>query len=350
MGEFFFEYGLFAAKALTLCLAIIVTVICIIAAAASKNQSKDNLEIEKINDTFEEYEEILEAELLTKEELKAQSKQKKKEDKEKRKAEKKRLKEGDDTPEKGRLFVLRFEGDMQASEVEHLRESITAILTIAKPEDTVLAILESAGGLVHNYGLAASQLARIRAKNIHLIAAVDLVAASGGYMMACVANEIIAAPFAVIGSIGVLGQVTNFNRLLTKNYVDVEEHTSGEFKRTLTMLGKNTDAQREKFKSELQETHELFKSFVHSYRPKLDIETVSTGEHWYGHKALDLQLIDDIKTSDDFLLEKSKDYDIYEISYTTQETIRDKLSSLLENMSVNIFGRLYQKFGSKIIT
>ncbi len=311
---------------------------------------QESIEIEKINDKFDNMREALESEILSTEELKVLKKQKKqteKEDKKKEKLEAKALKnkrkQNDEqdaqacTTARPRLFVLRFIGDVEASEVHHLREAITAVLTIATPSDEVFVILESGGGYVHNYGLGASQLQRIRDRNIPLTVGVDLVAASGGYLMAVVANKIVAAPFAIIGSIGVLAQLPNFNRLLEKYDVDIEQHTAGEYKTTLTMLGKNTDKDRKKFQQELEDTHVLFKKFVSEHRPILDIQKIATGEHWYGSEALYLGLIDEIITSDDYLLNKSENTDIYEVSYVITETFKDKISHLFEFATKGFF-------------
>ena len=223
------------------------------------------------------------------------------------------------------MFVIKFEGDLHASEVDELRESITAALTIAQEGDEILVILESCGGVVQNYGLGASQL-----QKINLTVAVDLVAASGGYMMASVADKIIAAPFAVIGSVGVLAQIPNFNKLLEKHDVDIEQHTAGEYKTTLTMLGKNTDKARAKFKEELEDTHTLFKNFVSSNRSVVEIDKIATGEYWYGTQALDLKLIDKVSTSDSYILDNLENKDIYQISHEYPESFKDKLSSVLE--------------------
>jgi serine protease SohB len=194
-----------------------------------------------------------------------------------------------DTRARPRVFVIHFRGDIKATAVASLREEVTAVLTSATPADEVLVCLENAGGLVHEHGLAASQLLRIKEKKIPLIVAVDKVAASGGYLMACVANRIIAAPFAVVGSIGVLAQLPNFHRLLDKHGIDFEQVKAGEFKRTLTLFGKNTEKERAKLKEEIEDTHQLFKNFVSQHRPDLDMTRVATGEHWYGARALELK-------------------------------------------------------------
>lgn len=225
-----------------------------------------------------------------------------------------------------RIFVLDFKGDVQASAVAQLREEITLILSTAVVDkDKVILRLESPGGLVHGYGLAAAQLQRLRDAGIHLTICVDKVAASGGYMMACLANHIISAPFAVLGSIGVVAQVPNFNRLLKEHHIDFEQFTAGEYKRTVTMFGENSDEAKAKFKEELQQTHQLFKHFVEKYRPQLDIAQVSTGEHWYGQDALDLKLVDELATSDDYILNLIEQHDVYLLHSRTKPTLGEKL-------------------------
>lgn len=338
MSEFLIEFGLFAAKAAVLIVLIFGVMALFASAIASKNRNKpkETLEIENLNDKFDETKESLEEEILDPFQLKKYRKEKKLAEKLEKKKQKQRAKNKEQEEEKSRLFVVRFDGDMHASEVENLRECITAIISVATPEDEVCVILNSPGGLVHHYGLAASQLTRLREKSIPLTVAVDLVAASGGYMMACVANKIIAAPFAVVGSIGVLAELPNFHRFLDKHHVDIEHHTAGEYKSTLTMLAKNTDKMRHKFKEELEETHRLFKRFVKDYRENLDIDAIATGEHWYGTDALEKNLIDKIQTSDDYLLEKKEACDIYEISFTVSETLPEKIRAAFESTAKSI--------------
>ncbi|MCL4126192.1 UNVERIFIED_CONTAM: hypothetical protein GTU68_013852 [Idotea baltica] len=225
---------------------------------------------------------------------------------------------------KPKLFVLEFDGDIKATEVSTMRDEVTALLSVAEPQDEVLMKLDNSGGIVHEHGLAASQLQRIKDAKLNFTVSVDKVAASGGYMMACVADKIVAAPFAILGSIGVLAQLPNFNRLLDKAGVDFEQHTAGEYKRTVTMFGKNTDKEREKLKIDLQETHTLFRDFVAEHRPKLDMEKVATGEHWYGTQALELNLVDEIKTSDEFLIDALDSYDIYQIEMQQKKAFQEK--------------------------
>ena len=215
---------------------------------------------------------------------------------------------------KPRLFVLKFKGDIQASAVENLREEVTSILQIRRADDEVLLCLHNSGGYVHTHGLAASQLTRLTNVGVRLTVAIDQVAASGGYMMACVGERIIAAPFAIVGSIGVVAQVPNINRLLKRFDVDVELHTAGDYKRTLTMLGENTEEGRAKFIEELHKTHDLFQDFVRAQRPDLDVNRVATGETWYGTSAMEVGLIDEVKTSDELMLSSVNTHDIYLLS------------------------------------
>ena len=225
-----------------------------------------------------------------------------------------------------KIYVLDFKGDTAASAVEQLREEITLILaTVKAGRDRVVVRLESPGGMVHGYGLAAAQLVRLRNAGFHLTICVDKVAASGGYMMACIGSEIVSAPFAILGSIGVVAQVPNFNRLLKEKNIDFEMYTAGEYKRTVTMFGENTEAGKAKFEEELQQTHVLFKHFVEKYRPQLNVEKVATGEHWYGQDALDLKLIDKLQTSDEYLLSLLPQHDIYAIQTRKKPTLGEKL-------------------------
>lgn len=225
-----------------------------------------------------------------------------------------------------KIYVLDFKGDMAASAVESLREEITLILSTAKAgRDRVIVRLESPGGMVHGYGLAAAQLVRLREAGFHVTICVDKVAASGGYMMACIANEVISAPFAIVGSIGVVAQVPNFNRLLKENNIDFELYTAGQYKRTVTMFGENTEEGKAKFEEELQQTHALFKHFVEKYRPQLNVEKVATGEHWYGQDALDLNLVDKLQTSDEYVLGLLPQHDVYTINTRKKPTLGEKL-------------------------
>ncbi len=235
-------------------------------------------------------------------------------------------------PPRKRIFVLSFSGDMRASAVESLRQEVTAVLAQSRPGDEVLLRLDSSGGVVHGYGLAASQLDRLKQGGVRLVVAIDKVAASGGYMMAAVADEIIAAPFAIVGSIGVVASVPNFRRLLNKASIDVEHLTAGEYKRTLSLVGENTDKGREKFKAQLDETHELFKAFLAAHRPKLDLARVATGEHWYGTQALELGLVDGLGTSDDLLLKASAGTDLYSIAWQRRRSVGDRLGASVAAM------------------
>ena len=253
--------------------------------------------------------------------------------------------------QKPRLFVLDFKGDIRASAVTDLREEITALLSVAKPGDATLVKLESGGGLVTSYGLASSQLERLKSANMNLTVCVDKVAASGGYMMACVADHICAAPFAVLGSIGVVAQVPNFNKVLKKHDVDFREITAGEFKRTVTMFGEITEPGLAKFKDQLEETHVLFKNFVSKHRPALDISKVATGEHWYGTVALELGLCDEITTSDDYLLKRLETHELISIKNHGRKKLAERLSESMAVAARSLMIKLWtdaeeRRFGS----
>ena len=317
MSEFLFSYGLFFAKVVTGLIAL-VFVMAIVAGSRDKKEEGLKLKITHLNKKIQDLKNTLLENLMDKKALKKHLKEQEKKDKQAQKGK---------TPNapKSKLFVLEFDGDIQATEVETMRDEITAILSVAEPQDEVLLKLENGGGAVHGHGLAASQLQRIKDSKLNLTVSVDMVAASGGYMMACVADKIIAAPFAILGSIGVIAQLPNFNRLLDKAGIDWEQHTAGEFKRTLTMFGKNGEKERAKLKEDLQDTHDLFREFVVEHRSRLDIDKVATGEHWFGKQALELKLVDELITSDEFLMRALDNYEIYEIKMEIRKGLQEKL-------------------------
>jgi len=320
MLEIFLEYGLFLLKVITVLISVIVLISFV--AASKKSTAVEGLEIENLNDKYKGLSDSLNKAVMEKDEWK------KKQKSEKAIAKKNKKKK----TRKPKAYILDFIGDIKASAVPSLREEVTAILDIAKRNDQIVLRLDNHGGVVHEHGLAASQLARIRQKKIHLTVVVDKVAASGGYLMASVANKIYAAPFAILGSIGVIAQLPNFNRLLDNYGVDFEQITAGQYKRNVTMFGKNTDEDREKLKDQLEEIHELFKSSVNEYRPQLDLERVATGEHWYGSKALELGLIDEIKTSDELLIEMAKKYEIFSVKLKVKKPLKKRLLSNIDSL------------------
>jgi len=319
MSQFFIEYGLFLLKVVTIVAAIVV--IIAVAASASRKANQEGLEVESINKKYKSLASALRQAVLNKDQQKKEAKAEKKRDK----AE---AKEVSDRP---RSFVINFKGDLKASAVPSLREEVSAVLDVAKDDDEVIVCLENHGGVVHEHGLAASQLARIRDREIPLTVCVDKVAASGGYLMACVASRIYVAPFAILGSIGVLAQIPNFNRLLDSHGIDFEQVTAGKYKRTVTMFGENTDEDRAKLKEELEDVHALFKAAVSKYRPDLDLDKVATGEHWYGTTALELGLADEIKTSDEFLIERAADRDLYQLTYRIKQPLQKRLMANIDS-------------------
>ncbi|MPQ87152.1 protease SohB [Pseudomonas sp. MAFF 730085] len=337
--DFLAEYASFLAKTVTLVVAILVVLISF-AALRSKGRRKPagQLQVSKLNDFYKGLRERLESSLLDKDQLKALRKSESK-------SEKKNSKKKPEA--KPRVFVLDFDGDIKASATESLRHEITALLSLATAKDEVVLRLESGGGMVHSYGLASSQLARIRQAGVPLTVCIDKVAASGGYMMACIGEKIISAPFAILGSIGVVAQLPNVNRLLKKHDIDFEVLTAGEYKRTLTVFGENTEKGREKFQEDLDITHQLFKKFVSRYRPQLAIDDVATGEVWLGVAALDKQLVDELQTSDEYLATKAKTAEVFHLHYAERKSLQERVglaaSGSVDRVLLTWWSRLTQQ-------
>ena len=310
--EFLSEYGLFLAKAVTF-LVVVVLIVGVVASAGQKtNPSK--IKVTHLNKKYDLLKKHLQEAVLDKKELKKLAK-----------AEKKSQKEADKDAPKEKVYVLNFNGDIKASQSEQMKDEITALLSLGEGIGEVVVNVESGGGMVHQYGFAASQLERIKQAGMPLTVCVDKVAASGGYMMAVVADKIVAAPFAILGSIGVIAQLPNFNKLLKKNDIDFEVHTAGEYKRTLTVFGENTDKAREKFREDLADVHVMFKEFVGDRRPSVNVEKVANGDVWYGQKALEVNLVDELKTSDEYLQLRCNSADVYVISSEKKKNVFEKL-------------------------
>ncbi len=346
--EFIYEYGLFLAQAVTFVAAILVVVAGLVAIGQRQKaeQHEGHIEVRDLNEKYRHISHGIQQVVTEPDALKAELKAERKAEKARAKAAKKtrgKKSRTDDQPQRKRLYVMDFEGDLKASATDHLREEISAVLAQVKEGDEILVKVESPGGLVHGYGLAASQLQRIRDAGVPLIISVDKVAASGGYMMACVATRIVAAPFAVIGSIGVLAQLPNFHRLLKKHDIDFELFTAGEYKRTVTMFGENTDKGRDKFIQELEDTHELFKQFVSSNRPQLDIAKVATGEIWYGQRAVEIGLVDELQTSDALVQQRLPDWDVFEVKFVHKKNWQEKLGLATEGALERAFLKIWQK-------
>lgn len=372
--EFLIEYGLFLAKIVTFVVAVIVVIGFAVASTHRGGaHEKGSIVVTNLNDRFDDMHETLKGVVWDDEELKEEEKQKKKDlkaEKKQGKLDKKQAKKDKKLAEKAeavdegadpvqdesknrkkRVYVLDFDGDVKASETDSLREAITAVLSLAEKQDEVVLKLESPGGMVHGYGLAASQLARITNKGIPLTVCVDKVAASGGYMMACVADKIMAAPFAILGSIGVVAQLPNFHKVLKKYDVDYEIFTAGKYKRTVTMLGENTETGRKKFVEDLEDTHVLFKDFISEHRSQVDLEDVATGEIWFGTRALDKSLIDGIVTSDEYLTSLHPDADILAVEYEFKKSLQEKLgvgvSTAIETTVTNLMSKLSHRYWAK---
>lgn len=352
--EYLIQYGLFLAKAATIVIAIII-VLGAIGASGNKQRKgakKGQIKVTHLNDHFDDMKDTLRHTVLAKDQLKhvhkSEKKQAKLESKEQAKSEKEAArKAGADVPadqeaaektaRKKRVYVLNFTGDIAAEEVSSLREEITAVLSLAESTDEVVLRLESPGGMVHAYGLASSQLLRIKNKQIPLTICVDKVAASGGYMMACLADNLIVAPFAIIGSIGVLVQLPNFHRVLKKNAIDYEIISAGEFKRTLTQFGEITQKGRDKVQEEVETMHGIFKNWIKEHRPSVDIEKVATGETWVGTQAKERYMVDEIRTSDECIVSACETADVYEVEYEIQKSLQDKIGGIFQRTVEKLF-------------
>ena len=335
--DFLIEYGMFLAKALTIIISIGAVLSMVVSASQKTNRGDDNGEIEilPLNIDFEKTKNKLRIATVEESEKKLERKKIKKESKNKN---------AFDAKGKRRVYVVNFEGNIAASAVDNLREEITAILSVANRKDEIVVKLESSGGMVHSYGLASSQLDRIKKAKLKLTICVDKVAASGGYMMACVGDKIIAAPFAIVGSIGVVAQMPNFNKLLKKHDIDFELLTAGEHKRTLTLFGKNTDKGREKFIEELNETHELFKEYVSKRRPNVDINKIASGEIWFGSRAKELSLVDEISTSDEYICSRFNSAKVFEIKFVRKQKLLQRVGGSVEASITRIAEKLWSRF------
>jgi serine protease SohB len=300
----------FAAKGFIVFATIALTTSFLVLLLRRRQPARSRLRVKRLNQQIEALGDALRADLMPKKELRKLLK-----------ARKKARRPGT----KPTVFVLDFKGDLFATAVRNLREEVSAITTVAGERDEVVIRLESAGGAVPHYGLAAAQLLRLRDKAIKVTVCIDRIAASGGYMMACVADKIVAAPFAIIGSIGVVAQVPNLHRFLEKHDVDFQEMTAGEFKRTVSVFGEITEKGRKKFQEELEDTHLLFKEFVKAQRPKLDLDKVSTGEHWLARRGLDLLLVDELRTSDEYLVGRAAEADLYSVAFERARSLRERL-------------------------
>lgn len=332
MTSFLRDYGLFLLELTTLIVAT-AAIVWLIASRLGRRalRTEERLQLRRLDDRYRALTRAVQAEVLSPKQLKGQLKRDKADD------------AARSEKDRRRIYVLAFDGDLRASQVASLRDEVSAVLTVARPQDEVLLRLESPGGLVHGYGLAASQLVRLREHGVKLTVVVDKVAASGGYLMAVVADRIVAAPFAVVGSIGVVAQLPNLHRWLQRREIDIELHTAGPWKRTLTMLGENTEEARHKFREELAETHDLFKRFVATYRPQLDLAQIATGEHWYGTRALELGLVDALGTSDDWLMTAAREATVLELRLRSPRSWGDRIGVAAAEVGERLLERMARR-------
>ncbi len=349
--EYLIQYGMFLAKVITIVMAIVFIIIVIVSSGSRQRRegSKGQVRVSKLNVHFDELKQEMQRIVLDKHSLKLEIKKHKQQLKQEQQEQKELRKAAQGSPtaeRKKRTYVLNFKGDMAATAVASLREEISAVLALAEPVDQVVLRLESPGGMVHAYGLASSQLVRIKEQKVPLTICVDKVAASGGYMMACLGDRIVSAPFAIIGSIGVLVQLPNFHRILKKNDIDFETISAGEFKTTLTTFGEITQKGRDKVKEDVEDMHEIFKKWVKDHRPSVDIAKISTGETWVGMQAKERYMVDEIKTSDEVILQACEAGDVFEVEYVQKQTLQHKLSSIFKGMLGSTLDELAERGSS----
>jgi serine protease SohB len=330
------EYGAFVLKTITLVAILVIALVAVARASQSASgagrKSGGRLKVEKLNTRIESNADQVRQVVLSKKAYKAHQK-----------SEKSKRKDAAEqaTP---RLWVLRFKGDMTASQVENLRREVTAIIQVASPDEEVVLVLESPGGAVSGYGLAASQLVRLRDAGLKLTVCVDKVAASGGYMMACIAHQIYAAPFAVVGSIGVLAQVPNIHKFLQRHQVDVEVLTAGKHKAPLTLMGEKTEEGRQKLLEDLKAIHQRFKNLVGRYRPQLDLAAVTEGDFWLAEDAQRLGLVDKLETSDSYLMTKTQDFELISVTWVPQVGVDQRLKKAFSSSFQGALDSMSQRY------
>ncbi len=316
---FWLDIASFAVKAL-----LIVAALGALAALLARLTRRDlrrggrEIEVHSLNERYDQMRDELDAEILDRKERRSLAKSRAKA----RKREAARAA----TPTARRVYVLGFKGDLVASAVKRLAREVDAVLTVARPStDEVVLRLQSSGGTVTGYGLAAAEVSRLRDRKIKVTVSVDQVAASGGYMMACAADKIVAAPFALVGSIGVVAQAPNLHRLLKKNDIDYEELTAGEFKRSISVLGEITPAGRAHFLGKIEDIHTAFKSFVAERRPAADLARVANGDVWLASEAVSLGLVDALSTGDDLIFRLKDEARLFEVATAARKTLLQQL-------------------------
>lgn len=315
--ELLSEYGLFLLQTLTVVFAVLF-VLAVSTKLSGSDDAKGSIRVTDLSKKYAQQKDYVATEIKTALPGQKQSLLERIKHKFKNKGNPEAV---DAAADKKLAVILEFKGDMKASQLSALREEVSAVLAMDRIPDCVLIKLTSPGGLVHTYGLASSQLSRFKDAGIELVACVDTVAASGGYMMAVCADRIISAPFAILGSIGVVAQIPNINRFLKNRDIDVELHTAGTNKRTLTVLGENTPEGRKKFKEDLTQTHDLFKAWIAVRRPDLDLNSFADGSIFYGTDALEKGLCDQIATSDDILMQMNQDHHLIALKWHQKKSL-----------------------------
>lgn len=211
--------------------------------------------------------------------------------------------------------VLRFEGDTMATGRQDFARMVDEVLHNKERIQRVIVVVNSPGGGVSVYGQMFAGMERMRNAGVDVTACVDTYAASGGYLMSVPAQRIIAAPFAMVGSIGVVSEFMNFNKLLRRLGVEPMTITAGELKRTVTPLSEVTEENKAAYKAQLEAIHRQFIAVVKKYR-EVDADRVCTGNHWTAAESVELKLnlVDGLATSQEYLFEANQTEDLVTIS------------------------------------
>jgi serine protease SohB len=229
----------------------------------------------------------------------------------------KKTKELDEKPLAERpIAVVSFDGDVRATKRKIVSALIDELIVNKDKLSEAVVVVNSPGGSVAEYGLLYAEMERIRAAGISLTVCIDTYAASGGYLMSLPANRIVAAPFAFVGSVGVVAYSPNIHRLLKKHDIEPRLFTAGEFKRTVTLIGDDDEEAKQHFQHQLESLHGLFLAAVKKYRTGANFEKIGTGDHWTAEESQtqNLGLVDHIATSREYLLKLNADRDLVHLS------------------------------------
>jgi signal peptide peptidase SppA len=180
-------------------------------------------------------------------------------------------------------------------------ESVAPLLAKAfktRGAKAVALSINSPGGSPVQSALIAQRIRLLARENeVPVIAFVEDVAASGGYWLACAADEIVADPASIVGSIGVISSGFGFHELISRYGIQRRVHTSGESKSMLDPFQPEKPEDVERLKRLQNEIHDGFKGWVRERRAarlKGDEAMLFTGEFWTAKRGLEFGLVDSL--------------------------------------------------------